>query len=176
MALTKDQKEQRVAEIKDLLDSSKMTVIAGYGGTSVKQMQALRKLAKDNQTSVKIVKNRLVKIAMSQSDKYKDTDTGVLSSQLLYAFNPNDEAAPAQTLNKYNKDNQTLEFVGAFTSDGEFIGPDDVKALANLPDKSVLQAQLIGTVKAPLSGFVGVLHGNITGVLSVLNARAQSIE
>lgn len=176
MALSKEQKSQIIDEIKQLLGSSKMTVIANYGGTSVKQMQELRKIARSNKTSVKIVKNRLVRKALADNDKFKNSDTSVLNSQLLYAFNAHDEAAPAQALNQYNKPNQTLEFVGAFTSAGEFIGPDDVTALANLPDTQVLRAQLAGTIKAPLSGFVGVLSGNIQGIFTLLHARAESIK
>jgi large subunit ribosomal protein L10 len=176
MALTKDKKNEVVEEVKALLDSSKLTVVANYSGTPVKRIQELRKMSSEKDTVIKVAKNRLVKIALSQSEKYKDTDTSQLTSQLLYAFNPNDEVAPAQVLNKFKKNNPNIEFVGAFTSDGQFIGQDDVKALANLPSKEQLQAQLIGVFKAPLSGFVAVLNGNIQGVLSVLNARAESIK
>jgi large subunit ribosomal protein L10 len=176
MPLTKDQKNQVVEDIKALLDSSKLTVLANYSGVSVKQMQDLRKMSKENETSIKIVKNRLVKIAMGQSDKYKDADTSALSSQLLYAFNADDEVAPAQTLNKFKKAGASVEFVGAFTSEGEFIGAQDVKALANLPSKQQLRARLAGVFKAPMSGFAGVLSGNLRGVLNVLDARAESIK
>ncbi len=175
MPLTKDQKNQIVEDIKTLLDGSKMTVVANYSGVSVKQIQDLRKMSRDSNTTVKVVKNRLVKIALSQSEKYKDTDTTALNSQLLYAFNADDEVAPAQTLNKFKKAGATVEFVGAFTSDGEFLGAQDVQVLANLPSKQQLQAQLVGVFKAPLSGFVSVLSGNVRGLLNVLDARAQSI-
>ena len=52
---------------------------------------------------------------------------------------------------------------------------DDVKVLAALPSKDQLRAQLVGTLGAPLSGFVNVLSGNIRGVMNVLNARAESL-
>jgi large subunit ribosomal protein L10 len=133
-------------------------------------------MSSENSTAIKVVKNRLVKIALSQSDKYKQADTSELNSQLLYAFNSEDEVAPAQILNKFKKSGASIKFVGAFTSDGQFIGSDDVTALANLPSKQQLRGQLVGVFKAPMTGFVGVLSGNLRGLLGVLDARAQSIK
>lgn len=176
MPLTKEQKTQSVEELKSLLSDSKLTVIANYSGLSVSQMQELRKLASESNTKVKVIKNRLVKVAFKQLDQFKSTETGALTSQLLYAFNTEDEVAPAQSLNKFKKTNPALEFVGAFTSQGQFVAADDVKALANLPSKEQLRGQLVGVLSAPLTGFVGVVKGNIQGVLSVLNARAESIK
>lgn len=175
MALTREKKEEVVAEIAQLLENSKMTVIASYPGTTVKSMQELRKSAKQNGTSVKVVKNRLVIKAIQSSEKFKDVDTSSLTGQLLYAFNSEDEVAPAQNLANFAKTQPTLQFVGALSSDGKLISADDVKALASLPSKEQLRAQLVGVFNAPLSGFVGVLSGNIRGVLKVLNARAESI-
>lgn len=175
MALSKDKKHEIVADITALLGDAKMTVVAKYTGTTVKGMQSLRKSAVETGTSIRVVKNRLVKKALENSPTFKDTDVSLLTGQLLYAFNANDEVAPAQTLSAFNKTEKTLEFVGAFTSDGLFIGPEDVKVLAALPSKDSLRAQLVGTLAAPLSGFVNVMSGNIRGVLNVLSARAESI-
>jgi large subunit ribosomal protein L10 len=60
MALTKDKKQAVVAEVTDLLNSSKMTVVAKYEGTGVKALQELRRDAKQAGTTVKVIKNRLV--------------------------------------------------------------------------------------------------------------------
>lgn len=175
MALTKQDKEKIVSEISELLESSKLTVVASYDGTSVKQLQDLRKQAREGSTKVKVVKNRLVIKALSTNDKFKDTDVSGLTKQLLYAFNGEDEVAPAQVLAKFSKKNPSLKFVGGITSDGIFIGADDVKELSDLPSKDQLRAQLVGTINAPLTGFVSVLSGNIRGVLNVLEARAQQL-
>ena len=103
------------------------------------------------------------------------TFEGALEGMLLYAFNDQDEVAPAQSLNAFAKKNPTLAFVGAITADGQFMDAADVKALANLPTKDQLRAQLVGTIGAPLSGFANVLAGNVRGVMNVLNARAEAI-
>jgi len=175
MALTKDKKHEVVAEVSKLLADSKLTVVAAYQGTPVKAMQSLRRDAKQGGTTVKVVKNRLVVQALKESDNFKQADTSALSGMLLYAFNSEDEVAPAQALATFAKTQPTIEFVGAFNADGSFISADDVTALASLPSKEQLRAMLVGTIAAPLSGFVNVMAGNVRGVLNVLNARAESI-
>lgn len=175
MALTKDQKKQVIDEVAALLADSKLTVIAKYEGTSVKQLQTLRKEAKASSTRVKVIKNRLVKQAIANNDKLKAIDTSNINGQLLYAFNVEDEVAPAQNLAKFAKTNPTIEFVGAISKDGQLMSVEDVKVLANLPSKDQLRGQLVGTIAAPLSGFVGVMNANIRSLATVLQARADSI-
>jgi large subunit ribosomal protein L10 len=176
MALTKDEKNAIVSDVSDLLQTSKLTVVAAYTGTTVKAMQQLRREGRDSGTMVRVVKNRLVVKALGEVEHLKGVDTSALSGQLLYAFNADDEVAPAQALAQFAKANPSLQFVGAITADGTFIGADDVKALAALPSKDQLRGQLVGTIAAPLSGFVRVLSGNLQGVLYALNARAEAIK
>ncbi len=176
MALTKAKKHEVVEEVSKLLDDSKLTVITKYQGTTVKALQTLRRQAKDSGTEVKVIKNRLVIKAIEQSDKLKDINTAPFQGMLMYAFNSEDEVAPAQAIAAFAKTNPSLQFVGAITTDGQFIEAADVQALADLPSKDQLRAMLVGTIAAPLSGFANVLAGNVRGVLNVLQARATSPE
>ncbi|OVE79140.1 hypothetical protein BVY00_01125, partial [bacterium G20] len=98
-----------------------------------------------------------------------------LHGQLLYAFNSDDEVAPARALADFAKTNPQIEFVAAITAEGQLLEANAVKDLASLPTKDVLRAQLISTIAAPVSGFVNVLAGNVRGVLNVLNARAEAL-
>jgi len=175
MALSKEKKAEVVGEVKELLDSSKMTVFAKYSGTTVKSMQQLRSQSKETGTVVKVVKNRLFKQALAQSGKFEGLDIGDLNGQLLYAFNSEDEVAPAQSLANFAKTQTQIEFVGGLNADGQLLSAEDIKALASLPSKDMLRAQLVGTIGAPISGFVNVLAGNVRGVLNVLNARADQL-
>lgn len=175
MALTREKKEQVVSEIKSLLADSMMTVVAKYQGTPVKAMQQLRSAVAADGTTLCVVKNRLFMKALSQNDRLREVDTSGLIGQLLYAFNDSDEVAPARSLADFAKTNPQLEFVAAITADGQLLESSAVQDLASLPTKNILQAQLIATISAPLSGFVDVLAGNLRGLMNVLNARSESM-
>lgn len=172
MALTKQKKQEVIDEVSQLLANSKLTVVAKYQGTTVKQLQTLRKNARGEGTSVKVIKNRLVVQALKDSDLYKGADTSALTSQLLYAFNNTDEVAPAKALADFAKKNPTIEFVGAFTTDGLFISAADVKALASLPSKNQLIAGVINTLQSPVRDVMSGLGGNLHGLLQGLEAKA----
>jgi large subunit ribosomal protein L10 len=172
MALTKQKKQVVIDEVSQLLADSKLTVVAKYQGTTVKQLQTLRKDAKGEGTQVKVIKNRLVVQAVKNSDLYKDADTSALTEQLLYAFNDADEVAPAKALADFAKKNPTIEFVGAFTNDGVFIDAANVKALAALPSKNQLIAGVINTLQSPVRDVMSGLGGNLHGLLQGLEAKA----
>jgi large subunit ribosomal protein L10 len=174
MALSKTQKNDVVSEVSELLGSSKMTVVAKYQGTTVKALQTLRRDARSNGTKVKVVKNRLIIKALQQNDTLKDADTSELHGMLLYAFNADDEVAPAQILNTFAKKNPTLEFVGAITGEGKFIGRDDVKALADLPSKDQLVAQVVATLLSPVHDVTNALSGNLHALLDGVEAKATA--
>ena len=173
MALTKDKKNVIVKEVADLLSSSKMTVVAKYQGTTVKALQQLRRDARDNGTKVQVVKNRLVIKAIEASDTLKSVDTSALTGQLLYAFNSEDEVAPAKALADFAKKNPTLEFVGAITPEGKFADANEVKALAALPSKNELIAQVIATLAAPLNDSLSALGGDLHGLLDGVGAKVS---
>lgn len=170
MALSKEQKNAVVSDVTDLLTSAKMTVVAQYKGMTVKSIQSLRKEAKQNGTTVKVVKNRLVKQALSNVETLKGVETAALTNQLLYAFNSEDEVAPAKILHDFSKKDASLQFVGAITAEGSFIGADDVKALASLPSKQQLVAGIINTLQSPLRGSMSALSGNLHGYLQAIEA------
>lgn len=174
MALTKVKKDEVVAEVSALLADSKMTVVAAYQGTPVKALQNLRKSGRESGTTLKVVKNRLVIKAIQSNDATKDTDTSALSGMLLYAFNSNDEVAPAQTLAQFAKTQPTIEFVGAISADGKFLTADEVKALATLPSKNDLIAQVMATLSSPLNDVMNGLSGNLHGLLDGVEAKAAN--
>jgi large subunit ribosomal protein L10 len=172
--LTKDQKQNVVEEVKSLLGSSKMTVVANYQGSGVKSMQALRKDAKDNGTTVKVIKNRLFKKALEGEEQFKNLDPSILTSQLLYAFNSEDEVAPAQILAKFAKEFKTLKFVGAISHEGKFLSAEEVDSLASLPGKPQLIAEVIATLNSPVNDILGGLSGDLHGLLDGVSAKAST--
>ncbi len=174
MALTKDKKHEVVKEVAEALGASKMTVVAKYQGTTVKAIQQLRRDARDSGTKLRVVKNRLVVKALQDVDSLKDVDTSALNGQLLYAFNPQDEVAPAQVMAAFAKTNPSIEFVGAITAEGKFISAEEVKALATLPSKENLIAQVIATLQSPLNDTISGLSGNLHALLDGIEAKASA--
>ena len=174
MALTKDKKNEVIDEVSKLLADSKMTVVAAYQGTPVKAMQQLRREGRDNGTTLKVVKNRLVIKAIQGTDNLKDTDTSSLNGMLLYAFNSEDEVAPAQVLANFAKNQPSIEFVGAFSAEGKFLTADEVKALATLPSKNELIAQVVATLLSPVNDVTSGLSGNLHALLDGVEAKAAA--
>lgn len=174
MALTKQQKDEVVAEIGGLISSSKMTVVAAYKGTTVKAMQELRRNAKENGTSVRVIKNRLVIKALQTSDIHKSVETSALVGQLVYAFNDQDEVAPAQSLAQFAKTNPSIEFVGAISAEGLFLSADEVKALATLPSKPQLIAEVLAMLSSPVNDVMNALSGNLHALLDGVEAKVTN--
>jgi large subunit ribosomal protein L10 len=174
MALTKDKKDEVVAEVAELLKTSRMTVVTKYEGTTVKAMQNLRRQARDNGTVAKVVKNRLVIKALQQNDTFKDVDSSALEGMLLYAFNDQDEVAPAQVIANFAKTNPTLEFVGAFSAEGKFLSADEVKALATLPGKEQLIGEVVAMLLSPVNDITNALSGNLHALLDGIADKAAA--
>ncbi len=175
MALSKLQKNELISEATKLFSDSKIVVLANYKGTNVRDLHDIRLSAKDSNTFIKVFKNRLVVQSLKNIEKFKDTDTSEIKEMLLYAFNSEDELAPAQLLANLSKKIPSIKFAGAYLADGSFIDSESVIELAKLPSKKQLQAMLVGTIAAPLSGLTRVLQGNLTGFMNVLQARSNSI-
>ena len=174
MALTKAKKDEVVKEVSEMLSTSKMTVVAKYQGTTVKALQQLRRDSRENGTKVKVVKNRLVVQALKSVDALKDVETTDLQGMLLYAFNSEDEVAPAQILAQFAKTNPSIEFVGAISSEGKLLSADEVKALATLPSKNELIAQVIATLLSPVHDVTNALSGNLHALLDGVEAKATA--
>ncbi len=171
MAITKDKKKTLVADLTELLESSKMTVYAQYQGLTVAELQELRKAARENGVKIKVVKNRLVRVAMGEIAVYKDTDTTGLTGQLLYAISDSDEVAPAKVLANFAKKHEALQIAGGFSDLGANVSTDEVKALASLPSKNELIAQVVAQLLSPVTDSISGLSGGLPGIISGLEAH-----
>lgn len=174
MAISRDKKNALVSELTDVLSSAKMTVFAQYQGLSVADLQALRRSAREAGVIIKVVKNRLVRVALTSIDTYKDTDTSPLVGQLVYAISSEDEVAPAQVLNEFAKTHAGLVFAGAFSGEGATLSADEVKALAGLPSKNQLIAQVVAQLLSPVHDTTNALSGNLHALLDGVEAKATA--
>ncbi len=156
MAISRDKKNTLVADLTELLSNSKMVVYAKYEGLTVKELQELRRLARESNVKIKVVKNRLVKVAMKEIAAYKDTDASGLAGQLLYALGSDEDFDAAKVLTKFAKTHNKMELVGGFNAEGAALSTEEVKTLGSLPTKNELIAQVVDTL---LSGINGVVSG-----------------
>lgn len=173
MALSREQKEAVIAEATSLLAESKFTVLAQYAGLTVKEMQNLRRQARENGTEIRVIKNRLFRIAASNVESLKEADLSEYAEQLVYAFNSNDEVAPAQVLAKFAKEHPALKMMAGLQADGAVLDAEDVNALASLPSKNELIAQILATLSSPLNDTLSAISGNLHGLLDGVEAKAS---
>ncbi|MBR3230575.1 50S ribosomal protein L10 [Candidatus Saccharibacteria bacterium] len=173
MAISKDKKNALVADLTELLSNAKTTVYAKYQGLTVAELQELRKAAREAGVKIKVVKNRLVKVAMGQIAVYKDTDTTGLTGQLLYAISGEDEVAPAKVLATFAKTHGALDLLGGFSDLGNALSSDEVKALAAMPSKNELIAQVVAQLLSPVTDSISGLAGGLPGIISGLEAHAN---
>lgn len=174
MAISKDKKQQLVADLNEILSDAKMTVFAKYQGLSVSELQELRHLARENNVKIKVVKNRLVRVAMGEIAVYKDTDTSTLEGQLLYAISNDDEVAPAQVLAKFAKEHQALELKGAFSAEGKSLNEQEVVELSKLPSKDQLIGQVVNMLTGTVNDVTNALSGNLHALLDGVADKATN--
>ncbi|MGB4762185.1 MAG: 50S ribosomal protein L10 [Candidatus Saccharimonas sp.] len=174
MAISKDKKLSLVSEMSELFASAKGTAVAKYDGTSVADLQELRKNARAAGVTIKVVKNRLVRVAMGEQATYKEADTSALVGQLLYAFSADDEVMPAKVLDEFAKTHPTLELVAGFSGEGLALSAADVKALAGLPSKNQLIAEVVAQLLSPVHDVTNALSGNLHALLDGVSEKATA--
>lgn len=173
MAISKAKKDTLVADLKTLLSDSKLTAYARYQGLTVAEMQELRKTAREAGVKIKVVKNRLVRVAMNEIAVYKDTDTTNLVGQLVYAISDTDEVAPAKVLANFAKTHPALELAGGFSDTGKVMDQAEITTLASMPSKEELIAQVVSQLLSPATDTISALSGGLSGIISGLEAKAN---
>lgn len=174
MAISKDKKQALVREMDELFATAKGTAIAKYQGISVADLQQLRKAAREAGVVIRVVKNRLVRVAMSNNSTYKAADTSALTGQLLYAFSDSDEVMPAKVLDVFAKTHPELELIAGYSGEGLTQNAADVKALAGLPSKNQLIAEVIAQLLSPVHDITNALSGNLHALLDGVEAKATA--
>ena len=168
MAKSKAQKTETLQNLVENIKGAKSMVFANYQGLKMSESDELRKLCRDGQVIYIASKKTLVQKALQEAgmngDAVKDYDGAV-----SIAFGTADEVAPAQIIAEFAKKHEVVKIFGGVL-EGNFIDGAKVTALSKLPSKQQLLGQLVGTINAPVSGFVNVLAGNLRGLVNVLNA------
>jgi large subunit ribosomal protein L10 len=169
---TKQQKDALVTQVTESIKASKALVFADYKGVPVKELTSLRRELMNAGGRWQVMKKTLLGIALKESGV--EVDGRNLSGQIGVAYS-NDEVTAAKIVAEFKKNHKNL----AFSIQGGALGQkpltsEEVTALAKLPSQDELRGQLVGTLQAPISGFVRVLNGNLSGLVRVLKAIEES--
>lgn len=174
MAVTSE-KQAVVAELKEKLANTKGAVLTNYRGLTVAQDTNLRRKLREAGVEYRVVKNTMTRIAANEVGL-----TGLdahLEGPTAIAISFTDPVAPAKVISDFVKENklEVLE-VKAGIVEGQVIDAQGVKALAALPPREVLIAQVLAGMQSPIVGLVNVLQGSIRNLVYALDAVRQQKE
>lgn len=149
------EKKAIVAALEEQLKGAASGVLVDYKGITVAEDTALRAELRKNNVEYAVVKNTLLRFAVNNCGM-NELD-GLLNGTTSLAICQDDPVAPARVINDFAKKiDGRFEIKGGFM-DGKVMPLDEVLALANIPPLPVLQAQVLGTMLAPISGLACVL-------------------
>ena len=166
------EKEQAIAELKERIEASQIAILTNYTGINAEQVSGLRKQLRDSGVTFKVYKNTL---ALRALDELELADAAqYLDGPTAWAFSE-DPVAPAKVLKEFAKEAEMVSMTGGIL-DGAVVGPEQLQALADLPSKDQLIAQVVGTIAMPLRNMVGVLNAVPRNLVNVLDQIKQQKE
>jgi len=164
----RQKKEQLVAELTDKVAKSNGIVFANYQGLTHQQLENMKRSLKKVNAEFVAVKNTLLQRALADkvdaetAKTHFNQPTGAL---FIYS----DIVDPLKELTKTVKEFK-MPVIKFGILDGKVVTEQDVTKIATLPPLPVLQAQLLGQMKAPISGLHRALNWNLQSLVTTLNA------
>jgi len=168
MAKTRREKEEIVAELTDKFRKMKSASFTSISGYTMEHANVLREKATEQGGEVFVAKKTLILHAAKEAG-LEGVDSDSLKGSILTAVGYEDEVSSAKLMKEFAKELDTATLV-AGVLEGKWLSKEEIEQLASLPSKEELYARLVGSINAPVSGFVNVLAGNIRNLSNVLNA------
>jgi len=166
MPLTKEKKESIVKDLENKIERQKSVVFMDFSGVKVKDLSVLRNTLKAAKNELRVAKKTLMSLAFK--NKNVDVDIKNMTGEIGLVFGYEDEISPAKLVNQFTKTSPNAKIIGGYI-ENKFYGPLDITRFAELPGKEQLMGNLLGTLNAPASNFVGVLNGNLRKLVFVLS-------
>lgn len=174
MPKNKIQKQEILRNLSEKIKKSKSVIFAGFNAFGVKDNEALRaKLIAEN-NEYYVAKKTLMNLAFKDQN-IESLNTRDFDGKIAAIFAYENEIAPAKILGEFRKDKEKenkIFFLGGIL-ENKLLSREQVEALAKLPSKQELYAKLVGSMNAPISGFVNVLAGNLRNFVGVLKAISE---
>jgi large subunit ribosomal protein L10 len=172
MAISKEKKQEILEELREKIAQQKAMVFVNIAGLKVKDISELREKIRAAGGDLKVAKKTLIEIVLKENNFNFDKNQQKEETALLFSFE--DEVAPVKVAYKFNQENDNLKILGGFIGGkNDFEESEKIITLAQLPSRNELLAKMVGSISAPVSGLVGVLQGNIKGLIQVL-AKAKA--
>jgi large subunit ribosomal protein L10 len=157
VALTKEQKQKQIKDIKERVANQKSMIFVDFEKVPSKDMFDLRKSLKEAGCNLKIAKKTLIRIAFGQSNiSFWSKIKSAVPGQLALVLGIEDEIAPARISNQFAKKHENFKILGGIF-ENKFIDREKVLSLATIPPRNELLSRLVGSIFSPMSGFVRVL-------------------
>lgn len=163
-------KRQAVTDLAEMLRDSSALAVADYRGLTVSEMHTVRRSLRANGVSLKVAKNRLLKIAADEAGLAELKP--MLDGPTAIATTSGDEVSLARALQDAFRPFKLVTLRGGLLG-GQPINAADLQRLASLPGREVLLSRLAGGMAAPLTGMAGVLAANLRNLIGVLSAVAD---
>lgn len=167
----KELKQVIIDDIVDRINESPFLIVADYSGMTVPEFAVVRTQLKAAGAKFRVAKNTFVKRA-ANSAEYPEELAAELSGQTAVVTGESDVCAAAKVLKDFAKTADRPQLKCAVL-DGEFLDAAQVKALAGLPPKPVLQAQFLGVLTAPASKLVRTINEPGSSLARILQAKAD---
>lgn len=168
---TRNQKKELVKNLTEKVKKSKSVVFTDFKGVKVKDLTELKKELRKEGVDFKVLKKTLINIAFKEAGM--EINTKEMEGQVAVSTSSKDEVAPAKIIDSFSKKIENLKILGGVL-ENKVMSREEVNALAKLPSKEELLGKLVGTIQAPISGFVNVCAGNIRGLVQVLKGISES--
>ena len=173
MAIGLEEKKAIVAEVNETAASALSLVIADARGVASNDMTALRASARENQITLRVVRNTLAKRALEGTEYECVTDT--LTGPSLFGFSMEDPGAAARLFKDFASDNSDFE-VKALSVSGQLLGADQIDMLAKLPTRDQALASLMSVMQAPivkLARTTNEVPGKLVRVMAAVRDQKQ---
>ena len=169
MAKNKKQKQEIITLLKDKIERAKSIIFTKFDCLAVGDNNELRKQLKAQGGEYYVAKKTLLDMAL-QDKKVDGLDIRKFDGRVATVFAYDDEVAPAKIVDDFKKKlEDQIDFLGGII-DNKFLNADEINKLAKLPSKQELRARIVGSINAPVSGFVNALAGNLRNMVYVLKA------
>lgn len=170
MAISKERKDELVAQYIDLLNNSRAVFITEYTGLNVKQINDLRSEVRKAEGAFHVTKNTLLRHALQETDRPVPEE--LLLGQVATGFALNEAPTLAKALTDFAKGQENLVIKGGILGN-DILTADQVRSLADLPSRDELRAQIIGMISAPAQNIASVIAGGVRQVVNVIDAYAK---